>query len=238
LEAKVLIFNLPEFGTELRLNPEVLAGILAGRIRKWNDPAMRAVNRKNSLPDKLIQVVHRADGSGTTFALTEYLSKISESWKGTLGQGATINWPVGVGANGNDGVAQLVGQTPYSFGYVEFIYAFRHRLSFASVQNQAGQFIDPDLPSITAAADNAIGTIPSDLAISISNAPGRDSYPIATFTWLVVPSDPGDSAKSLALRQFLEWMVLAGQTQCMALGYAPIPASIVDQERKMFQNLK
>jgi phosphate transport system substrate-binding protein len=236
--AVVLIYNLPEFDTELRLTPEVLSGILAGRIRKWNDPAIRGLNRRSSLPDKTIQVVHRSDVSGTTFVLTEYLSKASGSWKSTLGRGATVNWPVGVGANGNDGLAQLVAQTPYSLGYTQFIYAFRHRLSVASIQNLAGQFIEADLPSITAAVDNTISTTPSDLAISISNAGGHDSYPIVTFTWLIVPSEPVDSAKGAALRQFLEWMMIAGQKQCMSLGYGPIPASVVDLERKMLQNVK
>ncbi|HEY7305177.1 MAG TPA: phosphate ABC transporter substrate-binding protein PstS [Bryobacteraceae bacterium] len=231
--AVVIIYNLAEWGGDLRLTPEVLAGILSGHIRKWNDSAIRALNH-GSLPDRPIQVVHRSDGSGTTFALTEYLSKVSESWRAVIGRGATVNWPVGEGANGNEGVSKLVEQTAYSLGYTEFIYAFRHRLTSVSIRNAAGEFIDADLPSIAAAAANDAGSASSDFAVSLSNSPGRQSYPISTYTWLVF-SKPFENKP---LRQFLQWMLIEGQRQCMALGYAPLPRFMVEREQRALQELK
>ena len=231
--AVVIIYNLSEWGGDLRLTPEVLAGILDGHIRKWNDPAIRALNH-GSLPDKPIQVVHRSDGSGTTFALTEYLSKVSENWRAVIGRGATVNWLVGEGANGNEGVSKLVEQTPYSLGYTEFIYAFRHRLASAAIRNAAGNFIDADLPSIAAAAANGTGWDTSDFAVSLSNVPGRQSYPISTYTRLVF-SKPFENK---ALRQFLQWVLVEGQRQCMGLGYAPLPRSMIEREQRALQDLK
>jgi len=236
--AVVLIYNLPRFGGDLRLNARTLVSMLDGHIKNWNDPAIRALNHGSSLPNRPIQVVHRSDGSGTTFALTEYLCKVSETWKHNIGQGPRVPWPVGVGANGNDGVSKVVEETPYSLGYTEFIYAFRRRLSFASIENAAGEFIEADLPSIAAAANYRTNPISEDFAISLSNATGHGSYPISTFTWLVMPAQSTDPLKGRALRQFLQWMLVAGQKQCMALGYAPLPRSIAEQEQKVVQELK
>ena len=195
--AVVLIYNLPRFGDDLRLTGEALADIFSGKIKTWNDPALRALNRRSSLPNAPITVVHRADGSGTTFALTGFLTKPGASW----------NWPTGVKAVGNEGVAKLVADTPDSLGYVEFIYALDHRLSFASIANKSGRFIQPDLASI--AADGV--------------------YPIGTFTWLVI-REPMEAAKREAMMSFLEWMLTSGQRQCSALGYAPLPKSLLDRE--------
>jgi phosphate transport system substrate-binding protein len=231
--AVVIIYNLPQWDGDLRLTPEVLAGILDGHIREWNHSAIHLLNH-GSLPDRRIQVVHRSDGSGTTFALTEYLSKVSEKWRAAIGKGAAVNWPVGEGANGNEGVAKLVEQTPYSLGYTEFIYAFRHRLPSAPIQNAAGNFIQADLPSIAAAAASGIDSIPPDFAVSLSNAPGRQSYPISTFTWLVFPRQ----FENKPLRQFLQWMLVVGQKQCMALGYAPLSRSIIEREQRALQDSK
>jgi phosphate ABC transporter phosphate-binding protein len=229
--AVVLIYNLPRFGGDLRLSSGVLARILQGKIRHWNDLAIRALNRRASLPDKEIKVVHRMDGSGTTFALTEYLSKADEDWSKTVGKGAKVQWTVGIAANGNEGVAKLVEQTPYAIGYVEFIYAFRRRLSFASIRNGSGQFIQADLPSIAAAAENASVTASPDSAISLSDSPGRDSYPISSLTWLVVPAKENNPVKAQALRDFIEWVLVAGQRECMALGYVPLPPPLIAKTR-------
>lgn len=231
--AVVIIYNLAEWDGDLRLTPEVLAGILDGHIRKWNDSAIRVLNH-GSLPDRPIRVVHRSEGSGTTFALTEYLSKVSEKWRTEIGRGAAVNWPVGEGVNGNEGVSELVEKTPYSLGYTEFIYAFRHRLPSASVRNAVGDFIAADLPSIAAAAANGTGSASSDFAVSLSNAPGRQSYPISTYTWLVF-SKPFENKP---LRQFLQWVLVEGQRQCMGLGYAPLPRSMVEREQRALQDLK
>jgi len=210
--AVVLIYNLPRFGDELRLTAEAVADIFSGKIKAWNDPALRAINRRSSLPNTPITVVHRADGSGTTFALAEYLMKAT---------GRKIEWSVGEVATGNEGVAKQVAATPNSIGYVEFIYAFDHHLSFASVANSSGRFIQADLPSIKAAAEN--------YQISIANAPGEDAYPISTFSWLMF-REPMEAAKREAMMSFLEWMLTSGQRECSALGYAPLPKSLVDRE--------
>ena len=210
--AVVLIYNLPRFGDELRLTAETVADIFSGKIKTWNDPALRAINRRSSLPNTPITVVHRADGSGTTFALTDYFMKAT---------GRKIEWSVGEVAAGNEGVAKLVASTPNSIGYVEFIYAFDHHLSFASVANSSGRFIQADLPSIKVAAEN--------YEISVVNAPGEDAYPISTFSWLMF-REPMEAAKRAAMMSFLEWMLTSGQRQCSALGYAPLPKSLVDQK--------
>jgi phosphate transport system substrate-binding protein len=227
--AVVLIYNLPRFGDELRLTAEVLANIFEGKIRTWNDAALRSINRHSSLPNAPITVVHRADGSGTTFALTDYLAKTVDSWKQTIGAGSHIKWRIGAQAAGNEGVAKLVADTPYSLGYVEFIYTFEHRLSFASVANSSGRFIQADLPSITAAANTVPTEAHENFNASITNPPGADAYPISTFTWLVV-REPMEAAKREAMMSFLEWMFTSGQRQCSALGYAPLPKRLLDQE--------
>jgi phosphate transport system substrate-binding protein len=236
--AIVLIYNLPDFDGDLRFSPSVLSSILSGRIKQWSDPALKSLNRGAALPDKPIRVVHRSEGSGTTYALTDYISKADRNWANSLGTGFQISWPAGVGAEGNEGVAKLVQDTPFSVGYVEFIYAFRRRLDFASIQNSAGQFVQADLSSISEAAMSSAKSAQLDDALSFSNAPGANSYPITSLSWLMIPTHRDTSAKSEALRQFLEWMLIAGQRQCMALGYVPLPESVVAAARARISNIQ
>ena len=228
----VLVYNLPKFSGELHLTPEAAARILEGRIARWNDPALRSLNPSSFLPDQPIRVIHRSDGSGTTFALTHYLSEAVREWKDSVGEGDRVEWPVGEGATGNDGLSALIRNTPYSFGYTEFIYAFRRELSIASIRNPAGRFVQPDLASIAAAVARVVDAIPADFNLSLTNAPGRDAYPIATLTWLVVPAHEADVDKRQALKRFLEWALGPGQRQTMSLGYVPLPKPLVEEELK------
>ena len=183
-------------------------------------------------------VVHRTDGSGTTFVWTDYLSKVDPDWKRRVGASTTVSWPVGLGAELNDGVAAMVRQTPDSIGYVELIYAVQHELSFGAVQNRAGNFIKADLSSVTAAASSVADTATSDFRFSITNAPGKQAYPIATFTWLLLPADRGDSQKTTALVEFLRWILTSGQKQCASLGYAPLPSSVANKELQILDIVK
>jgi phosphate transport system substrate-binding protein len=215
-----------------------LAGIYLGKIKKWNDAKIRAVNRGAALPDVEIAVVHRSDGSGTTFVWTDYLSKVSPEWKNAAGAGAMVNWPVGTGAEHNEGVAERVETTANSIGYVEFIYAIQHKLSFGSVRNAEGRFIQADLPSLTAAAAGASANMGSDFRISITNAPGKDAYPVATFTWFLLPQEFNDASKKTALIEVLRWVLSSGQNQCSALGYAPLPAEVAAREVQLIDSLK
>lgn len=230
--AVVPIYRLNGVAQDLRFTPETLAGIFLGKIVRWNDPALKAVNRGAPLPDRPIAVVHRSDASGTSFAFTDYLSKVSPEWKSRVGSGATVSWPVGLSAEGNEGVAKLVSGTPDSISYVEFVYALEQKLSFGEVRNGSGKFIQADLTSITAAAASAAGSV------SITAAPGRNSYPIATFTFLLVPRHPSSEAKGAALAAFLEWMLSAGQRQCSALGYAPLPDALAAEEKSRALELR
>ena len=189
----------------MKLTPEAIAGVFLGKVIKWNDSAIGSTNQGVNLPDKQITVVHRSDGSGTTFVWTDYLSKISSEWKEKVGTGTSVNWPVGVGAKGNEGVTGQIKQTPYSLGYVELIYAEQNELSYAWVKNSAGEFTKPSLDSITAAAAGAAGQMPDDLRVSITNAPGKDAYPVAAFTYFLVYKEQQDQAKGKALVDFLWW---------------------------------
>jgi len=228
----VLAYNLPKFPGDLRLTPEAAAGVLAGRIARWNDPALRALNPGTSLPDQPIRVIHRSDGSGTTFALTHYLSEAVREWKEKVGEGDRVQWPVGEGAAGNDGVSALIENTPYSFGYTEFIYAFRRQLNIAAIRNAAGRFVQADLASIAAAVAGVMDSIPPDFNLSLANTPGRDAYPISALTWLVIPAHEVDPDKREALKRFLEWALGPGQRQTMALGYVPLPKLLIEEELK------
>jgi len=220
----VPIYNLPGLGRDLHLNGPVLAGIYAGKIRKWNDPRIREWNKGARLPDAEITVVHRNDGSGTTFVWTSYLAAASPDWKDKIG--ASIEWPAGEGATGNEGVAARVQTTPNSIGYTELTYAIQHQLQYAAVRNPAGSYIQADLPSLTAAAAAA----GRDQQGSLLNTPGADAYPIATFTWLLLPKTGQDAQQRAALAGFLRWMLTAGQKQCSALAYAPLPRELADEE--------
>jgi phosphate transport system substrate-binding protein len=232
----VPIYNLPGLDRTLNLTPQALAGIYSGAIRKWSDPRIRESNRGARLPDSDIVVAHRSDGSGTTYVWTSYLSLVSPEWKSQYGSGPRVNWPVGTGAAGNDGIAQFVSKTPYSIGYAELIYAIQHELTYAAVRNSAGLFIKADLASITAAAS---GTSPSpDFRFSILNAPGKGAYPISTFTWLLVPAQQSDPQKQATIAAFLRWMLTTGQKQCEALGYAPLPRAVSSRELDAVNQIK
>lgn len=224
-------FNLPGVA-DLKFSSEVIAGIYLGKITKWNDPKIAKANPGVKLPATDVIVVHRADGSGTTFVFTDYLSKVSPEWKAGPGSNTSIKWPVGVGQQGNEGVAGMVKQTPGAVGYVELIYALQNKMGYGSVQNAAGVYLKADLDTVTAAAAGAAKNMPADFRVSITNAPGKNAYPIASFTWLLIPTEIPDAQKRGALVNFLKWMLVDGQKDCAALGYAPLPKQVVAQEQK------
>jgi phosphate ABC transporter phosphate-binding protein len=231
----VPIYNLPGSGRTLNLTPQLLADIYSGKIRKWNDPRIRQANGGTHLPDEDISVIHRSDGSGTTWAWTSFLATASPEWKTRIG--AEIEWPTGSGAEGNEGVAEAVAKAPSSIGYVELIYAIQHQLSYAAVQNPSGRFIRASLDSITAAAADAKN--PShELSFSVLNAPDKNAYPITTFTWLLVPQAGNNPAQRTAIASFLRWMLTTGQKECSSLGYAPLPREVVTQELHSVSELK
>ncbi len=230
----VPVYNLPTLGGRtLNLTPQALAGIYSGVIRKWNDPVIHESNRGLHLPDAKIAVVHRSDGSGTTYIWSSFLSDVSPDWKTRYGAAGHIEWPVGTGAETNEGVARLVQQTQNSIGYVELIYAIQNQLNYAAVRNPAGQFVKASLDSIIAAV---AGT--RDSSLSILNAPGRDAYPISAFTWILIPAQFSDARKREAILQFLRWMLTSGQKECEALGYGPLPRRIVTRELDALNQLK
>ncbi|HXY26409.1 MAG TPA: phosphate ABC transporter substrate-binding protein PstS [Candidatus Acidoferrum sp.] len=236
--AVVPAYNLKGLDRSLNFTPEVLAGIYLGKIRKWNDRAIRDLNRSAALPDAEIVVVHRSDGSGTTFVWTDYLSKLSAEWQASLGSGTEVQWPVGTGAEGNEGVAEAVRQTANSIGYMELVYALRHQLSFGAVRNAAGQFLQADLPSVTTAAAEAAGAMSTDSRVSITNAAGKGAYPIASFTWWLLPEDLGGADKRAAVHELIEWMLSSGQKECSALGYAPLPKEVVERELQLLNKAR
>ncbi len=228
LGAVVPIYNVKGLHQTLNLTPETLSGIFLGKIRKWNDPQIRMSNRNADLPDADIVVVHRSDGSGTSFVWTDYLSKVSPQWKASVGAGATVQWPLGVGVEGNEGVASTVQQTPNSTGYVEFIYAIQHELSFGAVRNAAGQYVRANISSVTAAAAASGDRLGRDFRVSITDPAGKDAYPIATYTWLLLPEQTQDKDKdrNATLLDLVRWMLTSGQKKCSALGYAPLPIEV------------
>ena len=214
---------------ELNFTPEILAGIYLGQITKWDDPLLRAANPKISLPSEAIIVVHRSEGSGTTYVWADYLSKVSEVWKSKVGKGLSVNWPVGLPARGNQGVAELIEKTPNSIGYVELSYALQKKTSYGRVRNSAGNFVRADLASVAAAAAEAPVTA-DDFRISITNASGKDAYPIASYSWLLIPSRIQDPAKKKAIVDFLTWSLTEGQNLTQQLAYARIPGPIASRE--------
>jgi phosphate transport system substrate-binding protein len=235
LGAVVPIYNLPGVTGDLDFTPEVLAGIFLGKITKWNDPAIAKANPKAKLPNADILVIHRSEASGTTFIWVDYLSKISEEWKTRVGKSSAVNWPVGLGGKGNEGVSGQVKQSANSIGYVELIYAEQNKISFGRVRNSAGNFVKASLASVTAAAAGA--SIPDDFRVSITNPPGKDAYPISSFTWLLVPSQIEDKQKLGIIKGFLEWMLGPGQKMTEALSYAPLPKSVTAKEAKAIANI-
>lgn len=226
LGAVVVIYNVNGLHQYLNFTPETLSGIYLGRIRKWNAPEIRRSNPDASLPNADIVVVHRSDGSGTSFVWSDYLSKVDARWKESVGAGTTVQWPVGIGAERNEGVAAQVQQTPNSIGYVEFIYALQHELRFGAVRNAAGQFVLASISSVTAAAAAGSGAANKDFRVSITNPPGKDAYPISTYTWLLVPEVMEDSNGKAVMTQLLRWVLTSGQRKCSALGYAPLPPEV------------
>jgi phosphate transport system substrate-binding protein len=228
--AVVLTYNAEGVGKGLKLAPEAIAGIFLGKIAKWNDAAIAANNPGVSLPPRDIVVIHRSDGSGTSYIFTDYLSKVSREWNDKVGKGTSVNWPAGLGGKGNEGVTGLVKQTPFSIGYVELIYAQQNEMPFADVKNTAGRFITPSLESVTAAAAALADSMPDDFRVSITNAPGADVYPISGMTWLLVYQKQKDAAKGRTLVRFLDWMMHDGQQYAPALHYAQLPAPVLTKE--------
>jgi phosphate transport system substrate-binding protein len=243
-QAKVPILHLPTvlgavvptFNVEgvdrLHFTPEALAGIFLGRITHWNDQALTKENPGAKLPAVPIVPVHRSDGSGTTYVFTDYLAKVSPEWAKSVGKGTSVNWPVGLGGKGNEGVSGLVKQTPNAIGYVELIYAVQNKLPYGDVRNRAGKFVQASLESVTAAAAAAAANMPADFRVSITDAAGADAYPITSFTWLLVPSRIAHAEKGRAIKDFLVWMLGDGQALAAPLNYAPLPATVVELERK------
>lgn len=230
LGAVVPTYNVAGVGNGLNFTPEALAGIFLGTITKWNDPAIAKTNPSAKLPAADIIVVHRSDGSGTTYCWTDYLAKVSEVWKKKVGTGASVNWPVGVGAKGNDGVAGQVKQTSNSMGYVELIYAANNNLPYGNVKNPAGVFVTPNLASVTAAAAGAAKTMPDDFRVSITNSPGKAAYPISTFTWLLIPEKSKDAKKGKLIKDFVRWALTSGQNLAEPMSYARLPKEVVTKE--------
>src|SRR6201984_3329645 len=227
LGADVPAYNIPGVTVELNFTPEAIVGIFLGKITKWNDPAIAGPNKGVALPANDIVVVHRSEGSGTTYIWTDYLSKVSEEWKTKVGKGASVNWPVGLGAKGNQGVTAHVKNTPNSIGYVELIYAIQNKMPYGRVKNSSGAFIKADLASVTAAAAGAAKNMPDDFRVSLTDAPGKSAYPIASFTWLLIPQKFSDAAKRDAIKGFVKWMLADGQNYTEALSYAKLPKETV-----------
>jgi phosphate transport system substrate-binding protein len=238
--AVVLTWNLPALGdTQLKFDGPTIADIFLGKILKWNDPRIAALNPGVSLPNADLIVVHRSDGSGTSYIFTDYLSKVSKDWKDKVGKATSVNWPVGLGGKGNEGVTQQVKETEGALGYVELIYAVANKLPFAQVKNSAGAFVEPSLASVTAAAGSAKFSSGTDFRVSITDAPGQGSYPISSFTWLLVRPKMKDAAKAKALHDFLNWMISPeAQQMAAALQYAPLPQEVVALETGRIKNLK
>ncbi len=237
LGANVPAYNIPGVTAELKFTPEALAGIFLGKISKWNDKAITSVNPGVNLPDKDIIVVHRSDGSGTTFIWTDYLSKVSPEWKAQVGSDTSVKWPIGMGGKGNEGVAGLIRQLPGSIGYVELIYALQNNITFGSVRNSAGVFLKASLAGVTAAAASA-PKMPADFRVSITNAPGKDASPISRCTWLLIPVQSKNPATAKILTDFLNWMVTDGQKLTSALEYAPLPQNVAEKEKEAIKQVK
>lgn len=237
LGAAVPTYNLPGVSQELNFTPQVLAGIFLGSIKTWNDPQIAKANPGVKLPDSKIVVIHRSEGSGTTFCWTDYLSKISPEWSSRIGRNDVVNWPVGLGGKGNDGVAGFIRQQTGSLGYVELIYAIKNHLAYGKVQNKAGEFVKADLQSVTAAAA-AQKTIPPDFRVSITDEAGKGVYPISTFTWLLVPEKISDAQKKQVLVGFLKWAITTGQGSVESLDYAKLPQGVVAKEEKQIELIK
>jgi phosphate transport system substrate-binding protein len=223
--AVVPAYNVPGVTGELKFTPEALSGIFLGKITTWNDPAIAKANPGVNLPNQTIIVIHRSDGSGTTYIFTDYLSKVSSDWQNGPGKGTSVKWPVGLGGKGNEGVAGMIRQMQGGIGYIELIYAVQNKIDYGSVKNASGTFVKASLDSVTAAAASA-KTMPADFRVSITNAPGKDAYPISSFTWLLIPEKSKEANKGKILADFLTWMVDDGQKMTAELSYAPLPENV------------
>jgi phosphate transport system substrate-binding protein len=237
LGAVVPAYNIPGMKQEIKFTPDVLANIFLGKINNWNDPAIAKANPGVNLPSQSIIVVHRSDGSGTTYIFTDYLSKVSNDWKSSVGKGPSVKWPVGLGGKGNEGVAGMVRQMDGSIGYVELIYAMQNNISYGSVQNAAGDFVKASLDSTTAAAA-AVKSMPADFRVSITNASGKGVYPIASFTWLLVPQQFKEGSKANIMKDFLTWMLDKGEPMTQPLSYAPLPKKVADKVRATITQIR
>ena len=235
--AAVPTYNVSGVTQELNFTPEALASIFLGKITMWNDPAIAKANPDVKLPSEKIVVVHRSDGSGTTFCWTDYLSKVSPEWNSKVGKNTVVNWPTGLGGKGNDGVAGQIKQQTGALGYVELIYAVKNHLPYGKVKNQSGEFTKANLQSVSAAA-SALKSMPPDFRVSITNQPGSGVYPISTFTWLLVPSKIPDAAKRKALVGFLQWAITKGQNDVERLEYAKLPQNVAAQELKQIARIQ
>jgi phosphate transport system substrate-binding protein len=238
LGAVVPVYKIPNVDVSLKFNGQLLADIFLGKVKKWNDPAIAKLNPGITLPNTDVTVVHRSDGSGTTYIWTDYLAKVSSEWKGKVGVGASPNWPVGVGGKGNEGVSGLVTQTPGSIGYVELIFAVQNKISYGQVQNAAGEFVTASAESVTAAAAATAANMPADFRVSITNAAGPGAYPISSFTWILLYDDPADKAQSRVIVDFMKWALADGQKYASDLGYAPLPAAVVQLELAALEKIK
>jgi len=232
------VYNIPGVSAQLKFTGPLLADIYLGKVTRWNDNAIRSLNPGIDLPGDEITVVHRSDGSGTTYIWCDYLSKVSTEYKRRVGVATSVNWPVGVGGKGNDGVAGLVKQTPGALGYVELIYALQNKISYGAVQNAAGEFVTATTETVSNAAANAAKNMPRDFRVSITNAPGRDVYPISSFTWLLVQESPRDVQRSRILVDFVRWAITGGQGLTTSLGYAPLPKEVVALELEALKRVR
>jgi phosphate transport system substrate-binding protein len=236
LGAVVPAYNVPGVSGEIKFTPEALAGIFLGKIQNWNDPAITKANPGVNFPNQQIIVVYRAEGSGTTFIFTDYLSKVSADWNSTVGKGASVKWPLGMAGKGNEGVAGQIRQLQGSIGYVELIYAAENKITYGSVKNAAGNFVKASLDGVTEAAAS-VKTMPADFRVSITNAPGKTAYPISSFTWLLIPVQAKDAKKGKIMADFLEWMLTDGQKMTTQLSYAPLPASVVEKVKAAIKQI-
>ena len=237
LGSVVPAYNVPGVIAEIKFTPQILAGIYLGTITNWNDKAIAVANPGISLPDKSIVVLHRSDGSGTTFVWTDYLSKVSPDWKSRVGSNTSVSWPVGLGAKGNEGVAGMIRQMEGGIGYVELIYALQNKITFGPVKNASGNFVKASLESTTAAAEGAKMSA-SDFRVSITNPPGKEAYPISSFTYLLIPKQWKNATKEKAITDFLNWMLDQGQGMVKQLDYAPLPDSVKQKEVEAVKTIK
>lgn len=233
----VPVYNIPGVDAKLKFTGKVLADIIIGKVTKWNDPAIAGLNPGVKLPASDITVAHRSDGSGTTYILVDYLSKVSPEFKKTVGVATSVNWPVGVGGKGNEGVAGLVKQTPGAIGYVELIYAIQNKIDYGAVQSFDGEFVTATIESITASAAAAGKVMPKDFRVSITNAPGKGAYPISSFTWLLFYEHPGDKKRAKIMVDFMKWALTDGQKYAAELGYAPLPQEVVALEMEALKRI-